>query len=110
MAESAFRVVWLLVMFDLPTLTPEERSAYREFRLRLIDQGFSMLQFSVYGKSCASEDAARVVRAGVQGALPSGGEVRVLSVTDHQFQAMATYVRGKKSRKPAGPTSQLLLF
>ena len=47
---SAYRVMWLLVMYDLPTLTKNERKNAQEFRNYLLDEGFEMTQFSSYMK------------------------------------------------------------
>ncbi|MGH9821170.1 MAG: CRISPR-associated endonuclease Cas2, partial [Pyrinomonadaceae bacterium] len=52
--------VWLVVMFDLPTETKQERRRYALFRKFLLKDGFSMLQFSIYGRHCASDENADV--------------------------------------------------
>lgn len=97
-------------MFDLPTITRDERHDYRIFRERIIDRGFSMMQFSVYGRSCPSDDAAEVHRAAIREFLPAGGEVRVLSITDIQMGKMQVFLGGKRKRKKAPSPQQLLLF
>ncbi len=45
--------MWLLAMFDLPVTTRKARKRYAEFRKLLLQEGFSMLQFSVYARYCA---------------------------------------------------------
>lgn len=57
---GGYRSVWLLVMFDLPTDTKAARKAYQNFRMSLLDDGFDMLQYSVYGRHCATEENADV--------------------------------------------------
>ena len=57
---SEYRVMWVLVFFDLPTETKKDRKAYAEFRKRLHLDGFRMFQFSIYMRHCASRENAEV--------------------------------------------------
>jgi CRISPR-associated protein Cas2 len=52
--------MWVIAMFDLPTDTPKARKAYSLFRKTLIEDGFTMMQYSVYSRHCASIDNAEV--------------------------------------------------
>lgn len=109
MGLSAYRAMWLIAMFDLPVDTPKARKRYTKFRNSLLKDGFTMLQFSVYARFCASEDAAKVHRKRVREALPSEGQVRVMALTDRQFAKMEVYL-GRKREKPEAPVTQLELF
>lgn len=108
-APSAYRSMWLFTMFDLPTKTPEERRHYSQFRKDLLAEGFSMLQYSVYARYCGSEEAAARHRRRVRAALPPGGEVRLIAVTDIQFGKMEIF-SGKRRGKPEGKPEQLILL
>lgn len=108
-ALSGYRPVWLFALFDLPVATKEARKQYAEFRKALLREGFSMLQFSVYARYCASDDAAEVFRGRIRAALPPEGQVRVVTVTDRQFQKMETYA-GRKRNRAEPPPDQLLLL
>ena len=101
--------MWLLAMFDLPVGTKKARRDYRRFRDALIDDGFIMLQYSVYARSCPSEENAKVHFKRVEEALPPGGEVRVLMLTDMQFGRMKIFL-AKEPRKPEEPPKQLSFF
>jgi len=101
--------MWLFAMFDLPVTTPEARKRYTEFRKVLLKQGFSMLQFSVYARYCASEEMADAYRGRIRAELPPAGYVRVLAVTDRQFGKMESYI-GEMSRSLEEPPPQLALF
>lgn len=101
--------MWLFAMFDLPVDTRENRRAYAQFRHTLVKTGFTMLQFSVYARHLPSEDAAAVYRRIVKEAIPGGGEVRIMAVTDHQFGRMEVY-EGKERVKTEKPLDQMLLF
>ena len=57
---SEYRVMWVLVFFDLPTETKKERKAAADFRKKLLSDGFLMFQFSIYIRHCASAESAQV--------------------------------------------------
>ena len=109
LTPSEYRAMWTFAMFDLPVGTKQARREYTRFRKTLIANGFTMLQFSVYARYCASEEGSTVYRNAVAGSLPPHGQVRLLSVTDRQFGKMAVFFG--KSREPVeDPPIQLLLF
>lgn len=101
--------MWLFAIFDLPVETRENRRDYARFRKVLIKSGFSQLQFSVYARFMPSDESAETCRRIVRAALPPKGEVRLLSVTDHQFGKMEVYL-GKKRKATELQPAQLLLF
>lgn len=101
--------MWVIAMFDLPTLTAQERRAYTLFRRYLLEDGFQMMQYSVYSRHCASVENAEVHMARVGRAVPSAGEVRLLMLTDKQFSRIRVYV-GKKRQPPAPTPTQLQFF
>jgi len=96
-------------MFDLPVKTRKARREYAQFRKLLLRHGFSMLQYSVYARFFAGEDAARPYREQIGGSVPPSGQVRLLMVTDRQFGKMEVYI-GRKRRQTEQPPQQLLLF
>lgn len=104
-----WRSMWVIAMFDLPTDTPKARKAYARFRKTLLEDGFTMMQYSVYSRHCASIENAEmhVRRMGDQ--LPSEGEVRFLTITDRQFGRIKIFV-GKKRHPNAPSPSQMELF
>jgi CRISPR-associated protein Cas2 len=108
-ALSGYRAMWLFAMFDLPMDKPELRLEYARFRRNLLKRGFTMLQFSVYAHYVASEESDETLRKKVEAALPDHGQVRLISITDRQFEKMEVYV-GKKRRRVEDPPSQLMLF
>jgi len=108
-AISGMRTMWLFAMFDLPVDTKAARRHYVKFRNYLLSEGFSMLQYSVYARYCASEERTKAFRRRIQLELPPEGEVRLLSVTDRQFGKMETYY-GKKREPTEKKPEQILLF
>lgn len=106
---SEYRVMWVLVFFDLPTDTKKERKAAAEFRKQLIKDGFIMFQFSIYMRHCPSMENANVHIRRVKSVLPPLGQVGILSITDKQFGAMELFSE-KKERQPPIDYLQLELF
>ena len=58
---SEYRIMWVLVFFDLPTETKKDRKAYTDFRKKLQNDGFTMFQFSIYIRHCASRENAEIL-------------------------------------------------
>jgi len=109
MILSGYRAVWIFTMFDLPTDTKKARKDYTYFRKNLIKDGFTMVQYSVYTRHCASEENANVHYKRIKQFLPPDGEVRLLTVTDKQFERMQIYW-GKMRKPTPAPPRQLELF
>jgi CRISPR-associated protein Cas2 len=101
--------MWLFALFDLPVTTKQSRREYTHFRKLLLREGFSMLQYSVYARYSISEEAMEAVKYHIQGGLPPKGQVRLLSVTDHQFGKMEVFF-GKKRHDTEEPPPQMRLF
>lgn len=106
---SEYRVMWLLVLFDLPTETKKDIRAYTKFRKQLLLDGFTMFQFSIYIRHCASMENAEVHRKRVKAILPEFGKVGILCITDKQFGNIEIYF-GNKPQLPNAPGLQLELF
>ncbi len=106
---SEYRVMWVMVFFDLPTDTKKERKAAAEFRKKLLNDGFTMFQFSIYLRHCASMENADVHIKRVKMILPEHGEVGIMCVTDKQFGNMEIF-HNKKVGAKSTPGQQLELF
>ena len=101
--------MWIIVFFDLPTDTKKARKRYTIFRKDLLDDGFSMMQYSVYVRHCASKENAEVHIKRVRNCVPPDGEVRVTQFTDKQFSRMEVY-RGKRRVDVEEEPAQLEMF
>ena len=106
---SEYRIMWVLVFFDLPTETKKDRKEAALFRKNLMQDGFTMFQFSIYIRHCPSMDNALVHIQRVKSILPKYGNVGILSVTDKQFAAIQLFIC-KKEEKINQPYQQLELF
>lgn len=84
----SYRFVRILVFFDLPVITNEDRKNYRQFRKYLIKNGFIMMQESVYCKMAITRAAAEQMIKNIRSNKPPHGLVQLLTVTEKQFSAM----------------------
>lgn len=84
----SYRFMRVLLMFDLPVETKKQRRVYSKFRKRLIEDGFLMMQYSIYIKSVINKDAANQTIKKVSAFLPQEGHVRALMITEKQYQHM----------------------
>jgi len=101
--------MWMIVLFDLPTDTDKAKRDYTLFRKSLLKDGFAMMQYSVYFRHCASRENMAVHRKRVEQVLPPDGEVRILEMTDKQFEQMTIFY-GKRRTKTEEPPAQLEFF
>jgi CRISPR-associated protein Cas2 len=106
---NQYRAMWVMVLFDLPTETKKERSIAAKFRKSLLDDGFTMFQFSTYLRFCASRENADVHIKRVKSILPEKGKVGILHITDKQFGMMEIFY-GIKKEELKSPSQQLELF
>ena len=106
---SEYRIMWVFVLFDLPTETKKERKAHQTFVKNLKDNGFTMFQFSIYLRHCPSQENADVHVKRVKKLLPEKGKVCIFNITDKQFGKMELY-HGKKEEPISTPYQQLELF
>ena len=109
MRLNEYRIMWIMVFFDLPTETVKDKRAYQIFRNNLKKDGFEMFQFSIYMRHCLSKEVADVHTKRVKGFLPQKGKVGILGITDKQFGSMDLFDgREKEDLKP--PPQQLEFF
>lgn len=106
---SEYRVMWILVFFDLPTDTKKERKAAAKFRKDLISDGFTMFQFSIYIRNCPSAENAQVHIRRVKSFIPDYGKVGIICITEKQFDSMELFI-GKKNSELPQVEQQLELF
>lgn len=106
---SAYRIMWVLVLFDLPTETKKQRKLASSFRKEMLKDGFQMFQFSIYLRHCASRENAEVHVRRVKSRLPDRGHVGILTITDKQFGSMEIFMGKDLTKGNPGP-QQLELF
>ncbi len=106
---NAYRIMWVMVLYDLPTETKTMRRSANLFRKRLEDDGFTLFQFSIYIRHCPSRENAEVHIKRVKNMLPKEGKVAIMSITDKQFGDIEIFFARNKE-KPMPMVQQLELF
>ena len=78
----------MIVLFDLPVKEKTAQKAATKFRKFLIDDGYLMLQYSVYTRVCNGSDAVKTHEKRLKAHLPENGSVRLLTITEKQYESM----------------------
>jgi len=106
---SAYRLMWLLVTFDLPVETKKQRKAAHDFRMYLLDIGFEMSQFSNYLRFCNGKEQFDSYVRKIESNLPARGDVFVFQFTDRQYENIVRFSDQMRRRRQKNP-EQLALF
>ncbi len=109
MKAEEVRILWVFVFFDLPVGTKSDRRAATRFRNFLKDDGYMMLQFSVYARVCRGEEAVDKHLQRVTRNLPKKGGVRALQVTDKQYGRMRLLLGESEKNEKVAPQQLVLL-
>ncbi len=105
-ALERYKIMWIIVLFDLPTNTVAERKRATAFRKALIKDGFYMLQYSVYIRNCPSRENMQVHTKRLKGYIPQNGQVTIMTLTDKQYADIINYFG--RTEDPLPPTPQQL--
>jgi len=97
-----------MVMFDLPMTTAAEKKSYRKFRKFLIENGYAMLQYSVYVKIILNHSALHYQKTKVMQYLPPNGHVELLIVTEKQFAAMEHFSKPTTTQQQVVTTDRIV--
>ena len=106
---NAYRIMWIIVMYDLPTETKKDRKEANQFRKKLLAYGFQMFQFSMYIRHSPSKENSIMHTSRVKGIMPTKGKVCIFTMTDKQFGNLEIFYGQAEKRPPEAP-KQLLLF
>jgi CRISPR-associated protein Cas2 len=106
---SGYKFMWVMVLFDLPTSTKEERRRYTLFREFLLNNAFEMAQYSVYVRHTNGKDAIEAIVRKVEASMPAEGKVDILQFTDKQYENIICLRGDRRVDSPKNPT-QLLMF
>ena len=97
-------------MFDLPMDTNSEKKDYRIFRKYLIENGFLMMQYSIYVRVCTNQTMADNYMDKINKNLPSDGAVRGLIITDKQYEKMKIFLGDKSKNEKIITDKRLIVF
>lgn len=105
----SFRYMRVVVFFDLPTDTAKDRKNYSKFRKLLINEGFIMMQESVYSKLALNTSIANSIKEKIYKNKPPKGIVQLLVITEKQYSEIE-YVVGEKSTDILDDTERLIIL
>lgn len=100
----------ILIMFDLPTKTKNDRRNASRFRSYLIKDGYIMLQWSVYSRLCDGMDSVQTHKNRLNKNMPPLGEIRVLTLTEKQYESIEILLGGKNKHGADRPACAIELF
>ncbi len=101
--------MWAVVVFDLPVGSKTMRREATQYRKRLLQLGFTMIQLSVYSKYLINGGGFGWLGKQISADIPPGGAVRMFSVTDHAWSTMLRYV-GRNAIPSEDQPQQLAIF
>lgn len=105
-----YLAVRVICIFDLPVVTANDKRAYRTFRKFLIKNGFEMLQYSVYIRTCPNRSYASKFYNRIKQNTPKKGDIKLLSITEKQYEDMVSIVcRDKGKQKIIEPDSLVII-
>ncbi|MFM1514287.1 CRISPR-associated endonuclease Cas2 [Helcococcus ovis] len=87
----------ILLFFDLPNITLEDKKEYRNFRKFLIKEGFFMMQESVYCKLLLNQTTLRTIKDRIYKNKPKEGLIQFIAITEKQYQSMEYVIGVKRS-------------
>lgn len=105
----SYRYMRIILFFDLPTESLENKREYRRFRKFLIKKEFLMLQESVYCKLALNQTVAKAVVSAVKSNKPKDGLVQLIVVTEKQFSKME-YICGENKSNIIDSDSKLVIL
>ena len=105
----SYRYMRMILMFDMPVETAEERKVYRKFRKFLMNEGFIMHQFSVYSKLLLNNSANNAMLERLKVNNPTKGSITLLTVTEKQFSRMI-YLNGERDTSIANSDARLVFL
>lgn len=92
---NGYRLMWMIVMFDLPVISKEDRKEYTRFRNYLMDCGFDMSQYSVYFRLVSSGERVASFERKISDQLPDNGKVQIITITDKQYENIKAFHGGE---------------
>ena len=100
--------MWLMIMYDLPSVSMKQKSDAKKFRKELIKDGFTMFQQSVYVRHCFSRNKTEIHKIRIKKLLINNGKVSIMQFTDKQFIEIENFT-GRKINKITN-IPELLMF
>ncbi len=104
------KLMRIIVFFDLPVKTKQQRRTATQFRNFLLKDGYFMIQYSVYARICNGNDNTNMHKNRLKYAVPDNGSIRVLTITEKQFDNMQILLGGISFNEKINDDKNLVLF
>lgn len=105
-----YRIMRLIVMFDLPTETAADRRNYRNFRKHLIKSGYSMMQYSIYSKIILNRSVLNHQMINLKQHAPPKGYVETLTITENQYANINVIVGDERRSLQEHTTERMIIL
>jgi len=100
----------IMVFFDIPVKTKPQQRIANGFRQFLLKDGYHMVQYSVYARVCNGSDSVEKHKLRLKGNLPKNGSVRLLVLTEKQYESMEILVGKLQEEEKPFICEQLSIF
>ncbi len=110
MSEYGGRFMRILLFFDLPMETNNDKKAYRKFVKYLTGAGYLRIQYSVYCKLCINNDSAQTEIKRAKLNSPSSGDIRLMTITENQFQKIININETHNLQESITTTNRILII
>lgn len=104
------RYMRVLVMFDLPTETKSDKKEYQQFRKNLVNDGYDMIQYSIYNRVCPNLDQVKKYLKRLENYKPRSGSIRAMTITNKQYEDTLLLVGAKRKQEKYANIEQFTLF
>lgn len=98
-----------IIFFDLPNVYTNDKRNYTKFRRFLINEGFIMMQESVYSKLMMNSQQIQLLIQRIKRNAPKKGIIQVLNVTENQY-AQIEYIIGSNNTKILDNEERLVII
>lgn len=99
----------VIVFFDLPIENAKLRKQYSKFRKFLINEGFVMMQESVYSKLALNASVVTSIKEKLYKNRPKDGLVQMLVVTEKQYSGIE-FITGKGESNTLNNTDRTIII
>ncbi len=103
------RAMRMIIFFDLPNVYAQDKRNYLRFRKFLINEGFLMMQESVYSKIVLNSQQGALLLEKVKKKAPQKGIIQALTITERQYSKIE-YIIGKSNTKIINSEERLIII
>lgn len=103
------RVMRTIVFFDLPNIYAKDKRNYLLFRKFLLNEGFIMMQESVYSKIVLNSQQGDLLIQRIKRNAPKKGLIQLLTITEKQYSRIENII-GESNTKIINSEDRLIIL